>query len=65
MFYSGAVLASLLVGASAFAPMTGPRRFGANVMQMEADAWNDNYTDNTLQSELGSGVQHWVYYSTK
>jgi len=50
MFYSGAVLASLLVGASAFAPMTGPRRFGANVMQMEADAWNTeadgkNYVD--------------------
>ena len=50
MFYSNVVLASMLVGASAFAPLTPSRRFGAGVLQMEADPWNTeadgkNYVD--------------------
>ena len=50
MFYSNVVLASMLVGASAFAPLTPSRRFGAGVLQMETDPWNTeadgkNYVD--------------------
>ena len=50
MFYSSFVLASMLVGVSAFAPMAPSRRFGTSVLQMEADPWNTeangkNYVD--------------------
>ena len=50
MFYSTVVLASMLVGASAFAPMAPSRRFGSSVLQMDADPWNTeaegkNYVD--------------------
>ena len=50
MFYSSVALSTLLVGASAFAPITPPRRFGGAAVMMEVDAWNaeaqgTNYID--------------------